>query len=101
VEQTFDFYLAPVLVSLRGKCRTFLVQTTTVFFCRSYSKKMPSHSRSRVFDGADVWMSKAAAKAVAEKQKKGSSKARRRAHAELVDIGVNGCRAADVSLDAP
>jgi hypothetical protein len=46
-------------------------------------------------------MSKAAAKAVAEKRKKGSSKARRRAHAELVDIGVNGCRAADVPLDAP
>ena len=56
---------------------------------------------SRNVEGADVWMSKAAAKNVAEKQKKGSSKARRRAHAELVDIGVNGCRSAEVPLDAP
>jgi hypothetical protein len=60
---------------------------------------MPALSRSRTVDGADVWMSKAAAKAVAEKRKKGASKARRRAHVELVDIGVNGCRATDAPLD--
>lgn len=62
---------------------------------------MPRLSSRRNVEGVDVWMSKAAANAVAEKQKKGSAKAQRRAHAELVDIGVNGCRAVDVPLDAP
>ena len=62
---------------------------------------MPRLASRRAVDGADVWMSKAAAKVVAEKRKKGASKARRRAHVELVDLGVNGCRATDALLDVP
>jgi len=59
---------------------------------------MPARSGA---DGAEIWLSKAAAKVLAEKQKKGAAKARRRAHVELVDIAVNGCRAGDAALVVP
>lgn len=57
--------------------------------------------KGRKSEGSLVWLSKAAAKMMAEKQKKGAQKARRKTQVELVDIALHGCCTGEAVDDDP
>jgi hypothetical protein len=60
-----------------------------------------SSGASKGVGGSPVWLSKAAARVMADKQKKGASKERRRDHAEMIHLAMNACLVYQAPLESP